>query len=408
MQKSNIASYNLPESPGVYKFFTKKGSRKELLYIGRATSLKDRVRSYFAPDLIATRGPRIVDMVTSANYLEYIETDSILEAIIEESLLIKKYQPPANVKERDDKSFAYVVITREEFPRVLVVRGRELTTFVQHTPPLYEFGPFPQGNLLKEALRIIRKIFPFYDSRHSISSKGKHHRAVLEFNRQITRAPREEDHERYRQNIHHIALFLQGKKKRVLREIEMLMKKSAKEERFEDAKEYKRQLYALTHIQDISLIKEDLKRTPNIRIEAFDVAHIQGTSTVGVMVQVVDGERVPKNYRSFTIKTKTNDDIGSLKELLIRRFGHYEWQFPHMIVIDGGATHKKAAEKVLHELGLPLPVVAVVKDEHHRPKRIIGMTSVTVPERDIILANAEAHRFSLAKHRGLRTKRSFS
>jgi excinuclease ABC subunit C len=112
----------LPDSPGVY--FFKKG--KDILYIGKATSLKDRVRSYFASDLLKTRSMLIADMVALAAKIDFQQTDSVLEALVLEAELIKKYKPKYNTKEKDDKSFNYVVITDEDFPVVLTVRKRDL------------------------------------------------------------------------------------------------------------------------------------------------------------------------------------------------------------------------------------------------------------------------------------------
>ena len=120
MDFSQYKKINLPDTPGVYLF--KKN--KEILYIGKATSLKDRVRSYFSNDLIATRGPLLIDMVFQANDIEFIKTDSVLEALILESNLIKKYQPRYNTQEKDDKSYNYVIITKEDFPRVLIEKGK--------------------------------------------------------------------------------------------------------------------------------------------------------------------------------------------------------------------------------------------------------------------------------------------
>ena len=117
-----LKKIKLPDSPGVY--FFKRNS--EILYIGRATSLKDRVRSYFSKDLIETRGQLIVSMIEKAKTLDFEKTDSVLEAIILESNLIKKYQPPYNTDEKDDKSFNYVVIINDDYPIVLLVRGKDL------------------------------------------------------------------------------------------------------------------------------------------------------------------------------------------------------------------------------------------------------------------------------------------
>ena len=133
----------LPDAPGVYQF--KRG--KNILYIGKATSLKDRVRSYFNKDIVETRSPLVSKMLQEFDKIDFIQTDSVLEALVLEAHLIKKFQPEANIKEKDNKSFNFVVITKEDFPRVLVVRGRELLnshfTKDREFEISYSFGPFP-------------------------------------------------------------------------------------------------------------------------------------------------------------------------------------------------------------------------------------------------------------------------
>src|SRR3989338_3810617 len=122
MQRSELYKYNLPDVPGVYLF--KQG--RKVLYVGKTTSLRDRVHSYFDDDLIATRGPRIVDMVTKASSMIYHPTPTVLEALVREAALIKKYRPRANVDGKDDSTFLYAVITKETIPRVLVLRGKDI------------------------------------------------------------------------------------------------------------------------------------------------------------------------------------------------------------------------------------------------------------------------------------------
>lgn len=400
MQREYLHKQDLPDTPGVYTFLEKK----KILYIGKATSLRARTQSYFNDDLISTRGPRIVDMVTKADSIVWEETESVLEALILESLQIKKHQPFYNVKEKDDKSYLYVVVTNEEWPRILAVRGKDLGTTFNTDVIKKKYGPFTSGPLLRKALDIIRKIFPFYDTKSPISKDTKGQSANIEFNRQIGRYPRGISHTEYMRNIRHIELFLSGKKKKVLKELEKEMKKAAKEEWFEDAHRIKRQTFSLTHIQDISLIKDDLRRIHGVRVEGYDVAHTSGQDTVGVMTVVLDGEMEKQDYRKFIIRKYTNNDVGSLTELLERRFSHPEWEYPKVIVVDGGVAQKNAALKVLDRLGLQIAVVAVTKDEHHRPKRILGLPGVSVPETDIILVNAEAHRYSLSFHKKRRDK----
>jgi excinuclease ABC subunit C len=412
MELKDLAKTKLPDVPGVYLF--KKG--RKVLYVGKATSLRDRVRSYFDNDLIATRGPRVVDMVTRSETITYETTPTVLEALVREAALIKKFMPPANVEGKDDSSFLYVVTTKEELPRVLSVRGKDIDFKAQTIQGgqkfSHIFGPFPSGAQLKEALRLLQRIFPFYDTAKPVRplKVSKHHTARIEFNKQIHQYPRIVDPKAYKKTIRNVCLFLGGKGKKLRVTLEREMKAAAKAEQFEKAAEIRRELYALDHVQDVSLIKDEQlealrEQTAYGRIEAYDTAHLSGTNAIGVMTVLEDGAPAKSEYRTFRIKGfKKNDDIGSLKELLARRFNHPEWSFPRAIVIDGGATHKKAAEATLKELSITIQVVAVVKDERHRPREVIGAKRAHISEADAVLANSEAHRFSLARHRRARTK----
>jgi len=146
MKKADLKKINLPKKPGVY-FFINKG---KLLYIGKATNLNDRVKSYFSKDLINSRGPGILDMVAQASSIDFKETDSVLEALILESNLIKKYQPKYNTKEKDNKSFNYVCITNDEIPMVLIESLACQTPVIKKIKYKNIFGPFPSGATLKE------------------------------------------------------------------------------------------------------------------------------------------------------------------------------------------------------------------------------------------------------------------
>ncbi|MFZ2715786.1 MAG: GIY-YIG nuclease family protein, partial [Minisyncoccia bacterium] len=359
--KLNIAK--LPDSPGVYIFKSKKQKAKgksDILYIGKATSLRDRVRSYFSKDIVVTRGPLIVKMLSEFDTIDHIKTDSVLEALILEAHLIKKYQPEANVMLKDNKSFNFVVITDEDFPRVLIVRGRELLhnkfNKLHHTinsqsqglgkkaptwrPSLqvgHSFGPFPNGGQLKEALKLIRKLFPFRDkcipyfvedrlpqmakNKPSLS-KGTSRDAELFsktrsfgkiracFNRQIGLCPGvctgEITKEEYARQIKNIVLFFEGKKKDLIKHLEKQMKAFSNSQEFENANKVKRTIFALKHIQDVSLIKDDyttksgLDSKDTFRIESYDIAHMSGENVVGVMTVVEDGEINKSEYRKFS------------------------------------------------------------------------------------------------------------
>ena len=400
MQREDLKQLKIPDSPGVY--FFKKG--KQTLYIGKAASLRDRVRSYFAADLVKGRGGRIVAMVEKAESLEWTVTDSVLEALILEANLIKEKQPPYNVDEKDNKSFNYLVITKEDFPRVLVVRGRELFDPLKAGSWKLKatFGPFPSG--LKEALKIIRRIFPYRDN--CIPNNGKPC-----FNRQIGLCPGvcngEMRKDEYAERIRHICELFSGNFKGLKRDLARAMKEAAKAEEFEKAAALRRQITALEHIRDVSLIKDELRVAPGggTRIEAYDVAHTGGEETVAVMTVVAGGEALKAAYRKFKIQSATNNDVAALKEALSRRLAHSEWPLPRVFVVDGAAAQLNAARRVLRDAGVEIPVVGVVKNERHKPERLIGdQRAIEAHEKDILLANSEAHRFAITWHRARRSK----
>lgn len=411
MTLEDFKKLNLPDAPGVYFFKDAKG---HILYIGRATSLRDRVRSYFNNDVIHTRGPLIVDMVTRGTALSYTETDSVLEAVILEANLIKKHQPPANIQEKDDKSFNYIVITREDFPRVLLSRGRNVPLEYPEKKRLYLIGPFPHGAVLKDALKIIRKLFPYRDRCEPASeaiARGKLPKPC--FNYQIGLCPGVcagvADEAAYKKQIKHLALFLEGKKATLLRTLEKEMKEHAKAKEFEKAGELKRTLEALLHIHDIALIKQDpsLGQRSGFRMEAYDIAHLSGESMAGAMVVSIDGEFAKNYYRRFRIYGfEDAHDVGALAEVLRRRLAHEEWPLPDLIVLDGALAQRNAAEKVLKEHNLSIPLVSVVKNERHRPERLEGRADMMKKyEKEILALNQEVHRFAIAYHKHLRRKK---
>lgn len=413
MTNKQLIKLKLPDVSGVYTFVDQKNRP---LYIGRATSLKDRLRSYFAIDLMGTRGPRIVDMVTKAKTVSWKTTDSVLEAIILENNMIKKYQPYYNVDDRDDKSSQYVVITDEPWPRVFLARSRDFDQLSKSGKLEYKvkriFGPYPHGGLIKEALKILRKMFPFkdmkaFDARHE------------SFYRAIGRSPNSNDadsRKKYVKTINYLILFFEGKKDVIRNRVERDMYLYAKSFEFEEANRCKRLMSALDHINDMALIKKQSENTDYIRqnnnkndsgafskgfrIEAYDVAHLSGTNVVGAFTVSIDGEFARSEYRKFKISRQTNDDIRSLKEILDRRLNHSEWQYPDLIVVDGGQAHLTCAENVLKIRRVNIPVVSVTKDVRHKASKIIGHPYLVKQfKKEIIAINAETHRFVISYHR---------
>ncbi len=202
----------------------------------------------------------------------------------------------------------------------------------------------------------------------------------------------------------------------------------AKLHQFEKAGEVKRQIFAIQHINDIALIKGENyeftsqkvlgsprdyarpdyfdKQIQNFRVEAYDIAHMGGKNMVGVMVVVENGEVAKHEYKKFKIRTQDGaNDTGALAEVLERRLAHDEWPMPSLIVVDGGKAQINVVEKILDKYGIKIKVVSVLKDEKHKPKDIIGdKATARKYEKEILLANSEAHRFAINYHKNMRNK----
>ncbi len=408
----------LPDTPGVYFFLDEDG---RILYIGKATSLRDRVRSYFASDILATRGPKIAKMLELVRSVSWQGVDSVLEAIVLESGLIREHQPPYNTDAKDDKSFNHVVITDEEYPRVLVVRGRDLAEGKFVAPIRSVYGPFPHGTQLREAVRIVRTIFPFRDkcvpiigktrdTGHEIRKKGKPC-----FHRQIGLCPGvctgEISAREYGRIIRNIELFFEGKKSEIVRKLTREMHAAASRLEFERANDTKATIFALGHIRDVSLLKREAgsadAETGGIRIEAYDVAHLGGKSSVGVMTVTRDGVSDTDEYRKFFLRGgHAGNDLTALEEILRRRLRHREWPKPDIVVVDGSFLQLGVAERLFAGADWSdVRIVGVVKNRKHQPERLEGDgTAIAEYRRDILLANAEAHRFAIGYHRRRRGK----
>lgn len=404
-----MGTSHLPETPGVYFFLD---ADQHLLYIGKATSLRDRVKSYFAQDMSRARGPKITRMLAQASHVAYRETDSVLEALILEAALIKAHQPLYNTDAKDDKSYQHVIITEERYPRVLLVRGRDLERRAFPGPIRYVFGPFPAGGALREGLKIIRKLFPYRDRciPYTALPAVKRPDAKPCFSAQIGLCPGvcsgKISAQAYAQTIRHIRLLFEGRKTVILRKLEREMRVAIKERAFEVAGALHKTLFGLRHIQDISLLKNERSAAQPTRIEAYDVAHLGGEASVGVMTVMTGTQPDSSQYRQFKLRGEhEGNDLTALEEILTRRFRHAEWPFPSMIVVDGGELQCAVAQRVLASQGLALPIIGVVKNKKHQLARLIGPPALLATSRDAaLLANSEAHRFALRFHRKRRSQ----
>jgi excinuclease ABC subunit C len=403
----------LPDTPGVYLM---KDGDGRVLYVGKAGNLRRRVSSYFE----RPHDVRIEHLVSKIKEIEHRKTDTALEALILEAELIKTLTPPFNVREKDDKSFLYVEITKEKFPRVLLVRGKDAGSGKR-------FGPFASASSIREALRILRKIFPW--NTHAADRIGKFARPC--FDCEIGLCPGTcvgaVTRKDYAKNIDHLKLFFEGKKKVVLRSLEKEMAAASKTLEFEKAEKFRRQIFALRHIRDTALIS-DYTIAPlrsdgakaDYRIEGYDISNISGTSAVGSMVVFEGGEPNRNEYRKFRIRTifKAND-VGMLTEVLERRFRRYSegnaraesgdrhgWRLPSLVLIDGGIAQASAARRVILRAGLRIPVVGIAKGPERKRNDIIGAIPKGIQKTTLVRVRDEAHRFAISYHKALRGRRA--
>lgn len=430
--KFEIMSSNIKEqlkeissNPGVYIFKNKSG---HILYIGKATNLKSRVSSYF---LKATENRPVQYAINQIFKVETIETDSVLEALILESNLIKKKQPKYNIDLKDDKSFSYAVITKEKFPRVLIFRGTDLgDKKIQNTKYdiqyASKFGPYTSKKHLETALKIIRKIFPYH------SNKQETEKGCLDYQIGLCPGPYtgKISAKEYLKNIKNIKMILEGRKKILVKKLEKEMKESGKKNEFEKAAEIRNKIFALNHIRDIALIsrvnekfeiqnlksetnsKFKIKNSKFLRIEAYDISNIYGQYAVGSMVVFKNNEPEKSQYRKFKIKTiQGADDVGMMREILIRRFNN-NWAKPNIILLDGGQGHLNMAFSLLKVYGLNIPIVAVAKGPDRKKMDLRfknvdlrnGLKEILNNQNLLKQIMDEAHRFAITYHKKVRKK----
>jgi len=365
---------NIPAKPGIYFWLNKAG---RVLYVGRATNLKARLGQYFQKNI----DRRIAEMVDQAADIKYEATDNLLEAIILEATNIKKYWPKYNIVDRDGRSFIYVVIPKGEYPKPLIVRGSDLKKFPATRAKI--FGPYQSFHLLQNALRIIRRLFPYSTC---VPRSG---RACFDYQIGLCPgaclgviSPRD-----YQKNINNIILLLSGEHKKLVKKL---------------VKENPIAARAFRHIQDVSLLtrEDNLGETRLNRIEGYDISHLTGKESYGSMVVFENGEANRNEYRLFKIKeAPAGDDERALAEVLTRRFRHAEWPRPELIMIDGGRPQISFLTRALSAENINIPLVGISK---FGGDKLVFTVKTKKPLRDLannikptlLKVREEAHRFA--------------
>ncbi|MDP8266949.1 MAG: excinuclease ABC subunit UvrC [Candidatus Aceula meridiana] len=403
---------SIPLSSGVYLM---KDKKDRVLYIGKAVSLRKRVQSYFR---VHKNDPKTDALVLEIFDINYIVTASEAEALILEASLIQKFRPKYNIDLKDDKSYPFIQITKEDFSRVSVVRPRMKK--IQKIAKF--FGPYVNAKLIREALVIIRRIFHFRACR--IIPK----KACLDFHIGLCDAPciNNVSKKEYRCIIRNVCLVLEGRKDDLYRGLRKQMEGFSQKKEFEKAAKVRDQIQAIgalyTGSADVNYFKEaeqlqralSLSRRPE-RIEAFDISNIMGQQAVGSMVSFLNGKPDKKNYRRFRIReTKGIDDFRMMAEVVRRRYMRLKKEkalFPDLILIDGGKGQLSSAKFELDKLEVQVPVVSLAKrnEELFLPQKrnSISLKKDSLGLRLVQRIRDEAHRFAVSYHRKLRGKDVF-
>ena len=370
----NFAEFQkeLPSSPGCYIY---KNAAGTIIYVGKAINLKKRVSQYFQRD--DALGPKTSSLVAEISNISFVTVGSEIEALVLEASLIKKYKPKYNSQLKDDKSYTYIVITQDKFPVIYAAKRSYFNPDIDTY-----FGPFPNGSAVRNILKTLRKIFPFY------VKKGHVEGLCFYCHLGLCPGPHPEL-KLYKKNIKHVKDILSGKFTKIKSHLSKELKTFSKVEEYEKAAVIRDQLSALEYItagwqhldtlyQDVNVVDDKVSssleglRTTLIpyfpflsslyRLECYDISNFGPNYFVGSMV-VFQGSGLDKDeYRKFKIRTKiSQDDQFMIREIVFRRLKHYDWEYPQIIVVDGGKPQVSAIHQILDAFPeSPLRNIAII------------------------------------------------
>lgn len=431
---------DLPKDPGVYFH---KNAAGEIIYVGKAANLKNRVRQYFQKS--RGRDPKTEVLVVDIADTDWMVVESELEALFLEAEMIRRYMPRYNILLRDDKSMSYIRIDYDsDYPTVTTTR-RPLDDGARY------FGPYLSTYSVRQALKFLRRIFPYATKR----TPGQK-RATLHYHLGLDPGLEEgkTSLEVYRANLRKLMAIIEGKRKSIEKELERDMKRLAKAQDFEAAAHVRNQLLALQRLskqvifsdKEFLDISKDhalgelvdllgLKDYPR-RIEGYDISHMSGTDVVASMVVFTNGVSNKGEYRKFKTKKDHNNDFYNMHETITRRLSERNrkaWGLPNLVLIDGGKGQLDAATRARDEVGCQkVPFIGLAKREEQIviKKEFSNVTlnmevlqklgGFVTESDDFILVNVphssnltkllqrirdESHRFAVSYHSVLKTKR---
>lgn len=409
----------LPSAPGVYFHKNKEG---EIIYVGKAAVLKNRVRQYFQN---TEKDPKTTALVKEIYDTDWIIVDTEMDALFLESEMIKRYKPKWNILLRDDKTVSYVRIDmKSEVPYVSMTRQPldDKATYI---------GPFYAKTTVATALRILRKVFPYYDRPYD-GKKTLNTDLGLTPGIEVGRSTPAE----YKKNLRKLIRYLEGDRQKLISDIEKEMKVEAKLNHFERATELRNQYFGLKGLKKKIVFSDkeflnissdqallELQKMLNLsnpprRIEGYDISHQQGSNVVASMVVFVNGVSDRSEYRKFKLRRQTNDDVNNMREIIERRLKHQEWDYPNLVILDGAEGQVNAVKDLLKTANIP--VIGRDKSGDHTRNASVhivipddtepsGFRSVFLPSDShvaklIARIDDESHRFAITYHRLLQRK----
>ncbi len=406
----------LPAEPGVYFH---KNAAGEIIYVGKAAVLKNRVRQYFQN---SKKDVKTAALVAEIADVDWIVVDTEMDALFLESEMIKRYMPKWNILLRDDKTVSYVRIDmNNNVPYLSFTRNPldDKATYI---------GPFYGKSAVEKAVRSLRKVFPYYDRPYS-GKKTLNTDLGLSPGIEIGKTTPKD----YKRNLRKLIRYLEGDREKLLKELEKTMYDEATKGNYELAAEARNQLFGLKELKrkiifsdkeflDISS-DQALKQLQDIlglgepprRIEGYDISHQSGANTVASMVVFINGVSTRNEYRNFKIRTSTNDDIKSMTEVISRRLKHKEWDYPNLIVLDGGIGQVNAVLPLVEPYNIPV-VGRDKSGNHSRSANVrlvfkngqrlehLELSSGSHVARLIARIDEESHRFAITYHSLLKRK----
>ena len=409
----------LPKEPGVYFHKNRDG---EVIYVGKAAILRNRVRQYFqSPE---RKDAKTRALVAEIDDTDWIVVDTEMDALFLESEMIKRYMPKWNILLRDDKSVSYVRIDmKSEVPYVSMTRNPD-------DDGAEYFGPYYGKVAITRALRILRRIFPYYDKPYN-GRKTLNTDLGLTPGIEVGKMTARD----YKHSLRHMISYLKGNRKKLVRDIEKLMYEAAEKGDYERAAEYRNQFFGLKglgtkivfsdkELLDISSDKaleelQDILKMdkPPVRIEGYDISHQSGKNVTGSMVCFINGAADRTKYRRFKLRKQQNNDPESMREVITRRLNHLnDWGMPDLIILDGSVGQISAVREIVTKAKIPI-IGRDKSGDHSKNARV----RIVIPEGDedyrmvelakdghiaklIARIDEESHRFAIQYHTLLKRK----